>query len=341
MVTIKEIAARAGVSTATVSNVLHGNLKKVSPATMERIRKLIDEMGYVQAQDPHVVQKGGSHLVAVIVQYQIGVENSLLTDPFYGMVIGVIEQTLQKHGYYMLFYSSDNMDKVFKTIMDWDVDGVLAISFSDVNCEKLYRMMKKPIISVDCFYSGRQTQSSVPNIGLDDHMGGYLMARRLMKMGYRSVFVCGYRNYGIDAWRWQGTQRALEEAGEKGGGCKLNMIELGLTLEEREHSYREILQQMPFRCRTALFFTADILAMEASYFFIKNGVKIPEDVGIAGFGDTSETIGFSILRLTTVRQDLSAKGRLAVEELVKAIGDPTYKMRSHLLPVSLVLRDSL
>ncbi|MCC8076715.1 MAG: LacI family transcriptional regulator [Clostridiales bacterium] len=341
MVTIKEIAARAGVSTATVSNVLHGNLKKVSPATVEKVRKLIDEMGYVQGQGPHAVQKGGSHLVAVIVQYQIGVESSLLTDPFYGVVIGVIEKELQKHGYYMLFYSSDNVDNIFKTIMGWNVDGVIAISFSDVNCEKLNQMTRKPIISIDCFYSGKQTQSSVPNIGLDDHMGGYLMTRHLMKVGYKSVFVCGYRNYGVDAWRWRGAQQALEEAGEMGGGCKLKLIELGVTAEEREKSYREILRQMPFRSRTALFFTADILAMEAYYFLLRSGVKIPEDVGIAGFDDNTESIGFSLLRLTTVRQDFPAKGRLAVEELVKAIEDPAYRMHSHLLPVSLVLRDSV
>lgn len=341
MVTIKEIAARAGVSTATVSNVLHGNLKKVSPATVEKVRKLIDEMGYVQSQGPHAALKGGSHLVAVIVQYQIGVENSLLTDPFYGVVIGVIEQALKKHGYYMLFYSSDNVDNIFKTIMGWNVDGVIAISFSDVNCEKLNQMTKKPIIAIDCFYSGKQNQSSVPNIGLDDRMGGYLMTHHLMKAGYESVYVCCYRNYGVDAWRWQGAQQALEEAGEMGSGCKLKMIELGTTAEERERTYREIMRQMPFRGKTALFFTADILAMEAYYFLLRGGVKIPEDVGIAGFDDNAEAIGFSFLRLTTVRQDFSAKGRLAVEELVKAIEDPTYQMRSHSLPVSLVLRDSV
>ncbi|MCD8190915.1 MAG: LacI family transcriptional regulator [Clostridiales bacterium] len=341
MVTIKEIAARAGVSTATVSNVLHGNLKKVSPATVEKVRRLIDEMGYVQAQGPNAQQKGGSHLVAAVVQNQIGIKSSLLTDPFYGVVIGVIEQELQKHGYYMLFYSSDNVDNIFKTIMGWNVDGVIAISFSDVNCEKLYRMTKKPIIAIDCFYSGKQNQSSVPNIGLDDQMGGYLMVRHLMKLGYESIYFCDYRNYGVDAWRWQGAVQALEEASEKDSGCKLKMIELGVTAEEREKTYREIFRQMPFRSRTALFFTADILAMEVYYSLLGSGVKIPEDVGIAGFDDNSEAIGFSILRLTTVRQDFSAKGRLAVEELVKAIEDPNYQMHSHLLPVSLVLRGSV
>ncbi len=338
MVTIKEIAARAGVSTATVSNVLHGNLKKVSPATVEKVRKLIDEMGYVQGQGPHAVQKGGSHLVAVIVQYQIGVESSLLTDPFYGVVIGVIEKELQKHGYYMLFYSSENVNSIFKMVMGWNVDGVIAVTFSDIDCEKLCQMTKKPLIAIDCHAAGRPLQTCVPNIGLDDRMGGYLMTRHLMKKGYQSIYVCGYRYYGIDAVRWGGAQQAVAE---DDSGCRLNMIELGLTLEEREKTYREILRQMPFRSRTALFFTADILAMEAYYFFIKNGIKVPEDVGLAGFDDNSESIGFSILRLTTVRQDFPAKGRLAVEELVKAIEDPAYQMHSHLLPVSLVLRDSV
>lgn len=67
MVTIKDIAEKAGVSTTTVSNVIHGKTKKVSPANIEKIQNLIKEMGYVQKMGLRVLRHGNSRLIAVVI----------------------------------------------------------------------------------------------------------------------------------------------------------------------------------------------------------------------------------------------------------------------------------
>lgn len=67
MATIKEIAERAGVSTTTVSNVIHGKMKKVSPANVKKIQNIIEEMGYVQKMGLRVLNNESSQLIAVIV----------------------------------------------------------------------------------------------------------------------------------------------------------------------------------------------------------------------------------------------------------------------------------
>ena len=90
MATIKEIAERAGVSTTTVSNVIHGKTNKVSPATIETINGLIKEMGYVQKMGLRVLSKESSQLIAVVVNYHKEFRDSLLADPFYGKVLGRI-----------------------------------------------------------------------------------------------------------------------------------------------------------------------------------------------------------------------------------------------------------
>ena len=69
MATIKEIAQRAGVSTTTVSNVIHGKTKKVSPANIQKIENLIREMGYVQKMGLRVLNKEKSQLIAVVINY--------------------------------------------------------------------------------------------------------------------------------------------------------------------------------------------------------------------------------------------------------------------------------
>ena len=151
MATIKEIAQRAGVSTTTVSNVIHGKTKKVSPANIQKIENLIREMGYVQKMGLRVLNKEKSQLIAVVINYHKDFRDSIIGDPFYGKIIGFIEKYVQELGYYLMLYFAKDTDKIFQMVMGWDVDGVIAISFSKSNCEKIYQLINKPIVSIDAY----------------------------------------------------------------------------------------------------------------------------------------------------------------------------------------------
>ena len=172
MATIKEIAERAGVSTTTVSNVIHGKTNKVSPATIETINGLIKEMGYVQKMGLRVLSKESSQLIAVVVNYHKEFRDSLLADPFYGKVLGRIEECLQDLGYYLMFYSEKDVDKIFQMVASWDIDGVIAMSFSRKNCEKIYRLTGKPVVAIDAYGEAEEGGGPVVNITLDDEAGG-------------------------------------------------------------------------------------------------------------------------------------------------------------------------
>ena len=84
MATIKEIAEKAGVSTTTVSNVIHGKTKKVSPATIQKIEALIKEVGYVQKRGLRVLNNEKSQLIAVVINYHKEFKDSIL-----GFVAGI------------------------------------------------------------------------------------------------------------------------------------------------------------------------------------------------------------------------------------------------------------
>ena len=76
-------------------------------------------------------------------------------------------------------------------VMGWDVDGVIAISFSKSNCEKIYQLINKPIVSIDAYGELDAGQENhVLNIGLDDESGGYLMTKYLLECGYEHIQVC-------------------------------------------------------------------------------------------------------------------------------------------------------
>lgn len=221
MATIKEIAQRAGVSTTTVSNVIHGKTKKVSPANIQKIENLIREMGYVQKMGLRVLNKEKSQLIAVVINHHKDFKDSVIGDPFYGKIIGFIEKYVQELGYYLMLYSAKDTDKIFQMVMGWDVDGVIAISFSKSNCEKIYQLINKPIVSIDAYGELDAGQENhVLNIGLDDESGGYLMTKYLLECGYEHIQVCAGRDNGVDHFRYMGAQRAAKEfAGKKTEGA--------------------------------------------------------------------------------------------------------------------------
>lgn len=337
MVTIKEIAELAGVSTTTVSNVIHGKTKKVSPGTIQKIDKLIKELGYVQKMGLRVLSKENSQLIAVVINSHREFKDFILGDPFYGQILGFIEKYARELGYYVMFYSAKDMDQIFQMVMGWNIDGVIAVSFSKRNCEKLYQLIKKPIVSIDAYGELEDQQDKqVLNIGLDDESGGYKMMKYLLGCGYRHIKVCAARDSGVDHLRFVGAQNAVRELQEEKG--KLQFLPLGMDWTKRKENYAWLMQRR--QPETALFFLSDMYALEAISFFCDHGLRIPEDIGIAGYDD----ISFSRIatpRLTTIHQDVEKKAQLSVQLLMKKIQGEEFAGEMDVkLPVTLVVRKS-
>lgn len=337
MATIKEIAELAGVSTTTVSNVIHGKTKKVSPSTIEKVEQLIKEVGYVQKMGLRVLNKEKSQLIAVVINYHKDFKDSILGDPFYGKIIGFIEEYVQSQGCYLMLYSTKDIEKIFQMVMGWNVDGVIAISFSKRNCEKIYQLIKKPIVSIDAYGDiDPGEENHVVNIGLDDESGGYKMTKYLLECGYEHIKICAGRDNGVDHFRYVGAQRAMKEsASEK---QKLQFVALGMNEEERKSSYAWLVQRR--KPKTALFFLSDMYALEAINYLSDKDIHIPQDIGIAGYDDISYS-KFSTPRLTTIKQDVEEKAKLAVEILLQQVDGKIIKERDIHLPVTLVKRKSV
>ncbi len=338
MATIKEIAERAGVSTTTVSNVIHGKTKKVSPATIDKIESLISEMGYVQKMGLRVLNNEKSQLIAVVVNYHKDFKDSVLGDPFYGKIIGFIEEYIQKQDYYMMICSTKDVEKIFQMVAGWDVDGVIAISFSRRNCEKIYQLIKKPIVSIDAYgeLDAGEIQH-VANIGLDDESGGYQMTKYLLECGYREIKVCAGRDSGVDHLRYLGAMRAMKECAKD--NQSLQFVALGMNYEKRKENYDWLMQRR--RSKTALFFLSDMYALEAISFYADRKIAVPEEIGVAGYDDISYA-QYSTPRLTTVKQDVEGKAKLAVSLVMKWINEGCMAERTEMqLPVALVKRGSV
>lgn len=339
MVTIKEIADKAGVSTTTVSNVIHGKTKKVSAKKIELIQKLVDEMGYVTPLGLSVLHKTQSRMVAVIINRHQIYDQSILSDPFYGTVVGFIEEELHKNGYYMLFYSADNIDEIFTMVKTWNVDGVILVSMAMLYCEKIRQMVQKPVVCIDPIQNTNE-ETGVGFVSLDDEKGGYLMMKHLLDRSYEVIHICGANvNLGVDESRVKGAMQALKDSGKQ-SKVQIYAHSAGISYPDREKFYNNMKKRFDLSKKTAVFCLSDRYAFEVNSFMQERGIRIPADVGLAGFDGISNAAKNTYPRLTTIRQNLFQKAELAVKEIIHAVEDSEYQIQNHKVDVSLIVRQS-
>ena len=123
MVTLKDIAREAGVSVMTVSNVVNGNLSKVSKENAQRIREIIERRGYVPNASARSLAKNRANIIAIILR---GAENeNTLENPHNAALVGTIIQKIQKRGYYTMVNMMKCREDITQSLRTWNVDGSL------------------------------------------------------------------------------------------------------------------------------------------------------------------------------------------------------------------------
>ena len=167
MMIIREIAEQADVSMTTVYNVLHGNVKKVSKENTKKIQKLLDEYHYVPKLGLRALKNNSSKIFGVVIHSSRYYENSAISDTFYSHIIGAMEEMLRKAGYYMMLYAAQNLEEIFHMALAWNVDGLIAITFTYRDYIKLKTLVNKPIVAIDLI---NKENSDYVNVGLQDKM---------------------------------------------------------------------------------------------------------------------------------------------------------------------------
>jgi LacI family transcriptional regulator len=332
MATIKEIARLAGVSTATISNVLHGNRARVSPETFGEISALLEKLGYVEKLGLRHLNNSKSQIVCMVINAEKSYERTIFADPFYGQLLGAIEKELHEMRYYLMLYVSSDVNEIFRAVAAWNVDGIIAVSFRAGDCHELNRLTEKPVISIDVI--GKVTENFY-NVGLDDFAGGFLMTEYLVKSGYRDIWLFANADMGVDHERWRGFRRALDEA-----HIPYNTDRYVFLSEDEEKRLRQFEKLLPeWKKNDALFFLSDFYALEALIFLFNKNTRVPGDLAVAGFDDINYS-RISIPPLTTIHQDIFAKAAKAVRLLIGLLNGEYPETRDVRLPVELVIRES-
>lgn len=326
MLTLKDIAQLAGVSSMTVSRVVNGRYDKVSDETVAKVQGIIKEHGYVPNSSARSLASKSTRLIAIIIQS----EDFALEYPYNAAMVGSLCRFVQDRGYSPLPYYVKDYSEVTERLHSWSVEGAVFLGMFDEDMRNLQRDNTMPLVFTDSYSKTRQ----VINIGLDDYKGGELAAQYLTDMGHSKIAFLGASTEisSIVRQRYYGMRDTLMRRG-------LPLPE-GWSIFNKDYdgAVRELFagDDRP----TAVFASADIDAVRLMELLRQMDMRVPEDCSVIGF-DNLFFGKYTTPRLTTISQDIRRKAQLATEVLFRHIEDSSIPAENIILDVELVERESV
>lgn len=333
MVTLKDIAAEAGVSITTVSNVIHNRTSRVSPERVAKIWEIIERRNYVPSMTARTLANDSSSIIGVITHMTPQNTGSTMSDPFLSTFVEGIEQRTREEGYYMMIRSVEDSHALEILSRSWRLSGVIVTGMFQDEFPAYAKALTIPYVFIDSYIDDPQ----VYNIGLEDEKGAYIATKHLLENGHRVIAFASpsIRAGGVVEKRFQGYCRALEEYGIPFDSSLVYTQEI--TIEEGCKLGRALSKRKEI---TGIVASADILAAGIMAGLREMGVSVPQDKSIVGFDDNYLS-RLTNPRLTTVHQDADQKGILATEMILAQMRGEPIEQRCIILPVSLVERESV
>ncbi len=307
MSTIKDVARLAGVSASTVSRAL-SNRVFVEEETRQRVLKAVEVLNYKPSLMAKGLREGRSYTIALLVPDI----NSL----FYPTVMKCVERYAAQSGYSIILCNS-NEDiecerKNLEMLASRGIDGVLCMSVEDDirHILAFERDHKIPVVLVN-----RDFPADISCIAVDNAYGGYLMTKYLLDQGHRRIAGM-FGDIGRQRFRERctGCKRALEEYGVE--ESKRFFVYNVSSIEEAFGHTMELLGRADRP--TAFFASMDVLAIGIYSGLSHSGLRIPEDVSVAGFDNLFMT-QYMTPPLTTYNEPVERLSKRAVECLVNRI----------------------
>ncbi len=330
-VRIRDVAERAGVSVGTVSNVLN-RPEEVSPESVERVTRAIEELGYVRNDAARKLRAGDSRTVGFVV---LDGQN-----PFYNDVVRGAEDEATRHGIAILYGNTDedvSRERLYLDLFqEQQVRGLLIAPYGDVT-GRLQRLRASGIaaVLVDRF-SGDGRFSSV---SVDSVAGGRLAVEHLIETGRRRIaFVGGPFDIRQVNDRLAGARAAADNAGAH---IDLEVVATGaMTVDEGAAAGARILSRPRREWPDALFAASDLVALGLLQSMTVDGrASVPGDIAIIGFDDIPFAAAAAV-PLSSIRQPSRMIGRTAMRVLLEEAEDPDSIARQTVFPPELIVRAS-
>jgi LacI family transcriptional regulator len=327
--TILDIAREAGVSKSTVSLVLQGS-DLIRPETVGRVRKAIEEVGYVYNRGAANLRKARSNVIGMVIND--------LTNPFFAELAVGMERVFQGAGIIpFIANTAENpvrQEEVLKSLMEQGVAGLI-VSPARGTAPDAFRRIEAAGIPV-VFAMRRLPDSRIPAVVPDNQRGAYLATRHLIRKGHRRLaFLGGFSDMVVYHERLGGFHEACAAAGI--GPDEIVTVQ-GETNRRGGMACLDTVLSLPEPPTAALCFN-DAVAFGAMLALRKRGLEPGPDFALVGFDDVVEAQHY-VPALTSVTVDTTGLGERAGHTMLKMIQSQTTRAEDHIGAVNLVVRES-
>ena len=330
MIRLKDIAKAGGVSVMTVSKVMR-DAPDISAATKERIRRLAEEMGYVPDVTARGLRNRKTRLLGLVI--------SAATNPIYARVMMAIEERAYQSGYDILFAHSLNNPQreaaCIRRFLSRRVDGLFIspVYRLEENAPIYQEILKH---KTPCVILGHRAPfcESFTNVETDSLQASMMATQHLIGLGHRRIaFFSGPLAAPWAKDRLEGYRLALREARIPWDDHLV--FQAGGTVQEGAQTAAQMLSEQTNA--TALQAVNDLIAIGAAGHLMDQGVRIPEDISVVGFGNILTSEHFRV-PLTTVRQPKLRQGEVAMDLMEGLLQNKP--VESKVIPAEIVMRSS-
>jgi len=328
MITMKEVAQRAGVSITTVSHVLN-KTRFVSDELARRVNQAIEELDYRPHQLAQSLRRGRTQTIAVLV--------SDIVNPFFPQVVRGAEDSAKEHGYSLILCNTDEnpqTESFYVSLMiDRRVDGfIIAPSMAPEASLKSLVDKEIPLVVID-----RQMETlSIDQVYSDNINGAYEATKYLLGLGHKRIGLImeleGIRSFDDRKTGWE---RALKEYGLSTLSGLVQQA--GLEIEGAAEAARYLIEGPPQA--TAIFATNNLMTLGVLRYMKNHSVSCPRDLSVVGFDDPEWAACFNP-SITSVAQQSYEMGYKACDLLVARIQGKTSESRAVQLNCELKIRES-
>jgi LacI family transcriptional regulator len=270
--TIRDVARLAGVSTATVSNVL-GDRKPVDPALAERVRKSAREIGYRVHRAASQLRSGRANVIAMLVPS--------LENPFFTALIAAVEHCTRAEGYDIIVGSANEQEDVEETrlaaLLSWRPAGVIIVPSADgFSSRHLLTEEHIPFVVADRVASSTDCDC----VTIDNAAAAALAARHLLQLGHRALLVAvSTLALANIRERCAGIRSAVGSV----SGARMDVIELGMTFETCVPRLQQHIRTAGLPDGAMALTNCTTMALLAAFNDV--GARLPDDVSLVGFDD--------------------------------------------------------
>ena len=173
-VRIVDIAEELGLSTATVSNVIHGKTKKISDETVKRVQELLEKRQYIPSMAGILLAQNDSRIIGIVVNDHEKYEGHVLEDGFIASALNALSAEIDRAGYFMMVKATREWKEIARFASMWNMAGLVLIGFCEQDYRKMRESMHIPFVVYDGFL--KETGKLI-NIVADHFDGGYQMGK--------------------------------------------------------------------------------------------------------------------------------------------------------------------